>query len=317
MTTWLVGSAPQYFYLWHTPKCLLLIGLRWYTFRKQGKHYLLYDFCYWANLLCLLYLWGWPASATMFQVLFLVCNGPLAWAVLAFAQSLVFHSHAHMTSVFVHVSPMLLSYAIRWRREPDRELFTRRPFAICDGACNDEGPLQLLGHALLYFYVPWIVLYYLWVFVILGDRIKRRSYQTLYDRVTTSGILSKALGAVFKATHLESDLAKKTTYMLMHLLFGTVTMALALLHWYSFVAHTVFVLAIVLASVWNASGYYFNYFTRKYEAGVSSKVAKVAGPTDPPATKPSRGHRVAPEPLQAELAPLSPGARAPPPGRET
>ena len=45
----------------------------------------------------------------MFQVLFLVCNGPLAWAVLAFAQSLVFHSHAHMTSVFVHVSPMLLA----------------------------------------------------------------------------------------------------------------------------------------------------------------------------------------------------------------
>ena len=56
----------------------------------------------------------------MFQVLFLVCNGPLAWSVLAFAQSLVFHSHAHMTSVFVHVSPMLLSYAIRWRRDRAR-----------------------------------------------------------------------------------------------------------------------------------------------------------------------------------------------------
>ena len=220
----------------------------------------------------------------MFQVLFLVCNGPLAWSVLAFAQSLVFHSHAHMTSVFVHVSPMLLSYAIRWRHAPDREVFTGRPFAICDGACN-EGPQQLLGHALLYFYVPWIVLYYLWVFVMLGDRIKRRSYQTLYDRVTTSGPASKALGAVFKAAHLESDLGKKATYMLMHLTFGTATMALALLHWYSFFAHTLFVLAIALASVWNASGYYFNHFTRKYEAGLSSQVAKVAGPSDPPATK--------------------------------
>ena len=102
LTTWLVGAAPQYFYLWHTPKAVLLIGLRWYTFRKEGKHYLLYDFCYWANLLCLLYVWGWPGSATMFQVLFLVCNGPLAWSVLAFSQSLVFHSHAHTTSVFVH-----------------------------------------------------------------------------------------------------------------------------------------------------------------------------------------------------------------------
>ena len=93
------------------------------------------------------------------QVLFLVCNGPLAWSVLAFAQSLVFHSHAHMTSVFVHVSPMLLTYAIRWRHGPtaDHEVFSGRPFAVCDGVC-DEGPLQLLGNALLYFYVPRVVL---------------------------------------------------------------------------------------------------------------------------------------------------------------
>ena len=282
VTSWLLGSAPQYFYLWHTPKCLLLISLRWYTFRKEGKHYLLYDFCYWANLLCLLYLWGWPSSATMFQVLFLVCNGPLAWSVLAFAQSLVFHSHAHMTSVFVHISPMLLTYAIRWRHGPtaDHEVFSGRPFAVCAGAC-DEGPLLLLGNALLYFYVPWIVIYYLWVFVALGDRIKRKSYQTLYDRVTTTGPASKALGAVFKVTNSSSDLGKKATYMVMHLAFGTTTMALALLHWYSFIAHTLFVLAIALASVWNASGYYFNHFTRKYEEGLSSQVAKVVAP--PPA----------------------------------
>ena len=30
--------------------------------------------------------------------------------------------------------------------------------------------------------------------------------------------------------------------------------------------------------VWNASGYYFNHFTRKYEEGLSSQVAKVVAP---------------------------------------
>ena len=89
VTSWLLGSAPQYFYLWHSPKCLLLISLRWYTFHKEGKHYLLYDFCYWANLLCLLYLWGWPSSATMFQVLFLVCNVRVkGWGQLTLPQTL-------------------------------------------------------------------------------------------------------------------------------------------------------------------------------------------------------------------------------------
>jgi hypothetical protein len=43
------------------------------------------------------------------------------------------------------------------------------------------------------------------------------------------------------------------------------------------------VLAIALASVWNASGYYFNHFTRKYEEGLSSQVAKVVAPTAPKA----------------------------------
>ena len=39
--------------------------------------------------------------------------------------------------------------------------------------------------------------------MILGDRIKRRSYQTLYDRVTTSGILSKALGNTPSAARVD------------------------------------------------------------------------------------------------------------------
>lgn len=303
VTAWLLGSAPQYFYLWHTPKCLLLVSLRWHTFRKDGKHYLLYDFCYWANLLCLVYLWGWPTSATLFQVLFLVCNGPLAWSVLAFAQSLVFHSHAHMTSVFVHVSPMMLTYAIRWRHGPtaDREVFSGRSFAVCDGGCDAEPPLRLLGNALAYFYAPWIVLYYLWVFVILGERIKRKSYQTLYDRVTTSGPAAKALGAVFQATGAHSDLFKKAMYMSVHLAFGTATMALALLQWYSFVANTFFVLAIALASVWNASGYYFNHFTRKYEEGLSSQVAKVVAP-DPAKTAPAPAPAPAPALSKGKLS---------------
>jgi hypothetical protein len=106
------------------------------------------------------------------------------------------------------------------------------------------------------------------------------------DRVTTSGPASKALGAVFKATHAQSDLGKKALYMSVHLAFGTATMALALLHWYSFAAHTLFVLAICLASVWNASGYYFTVFTQRYEAGLSSQVAK-AVPAPPPAPAPA------------------------------
>ena len=106
----------------------------------------------------------------MFQVLFLVCNGPLAWSVLAFAQSLVFHSHAHMTSVFIHVSPMLLSHALRWSAHDAKN---PPQFAVCDGGC-DVGPFTLWSRAILRVYIPWVCGYYAMVFLMMGDYLKRR-----------------------------------------------------------------------------------------------------------------------------------------------
>eukprot|EP00962_Isochrysis_galbana_P011775 scaffold3329_cov120-Isochrysis_galbana.AAC.14 len=46
-----------------------------------------------------------------------------------------------------------------------------------------------------YFYVPWLILYYVWVFLVLGPRIKSRSYQTLYDRVVSQARSASARAA--------------------------------------------------------------------------------------------------------------------------
>lgn len=211
----------------------------------------------------LVYLWVMPDSARLFQVFFLLANGPLAWSVLAFSQSLVFHSHAHMTSVVVHVSPMLVSFCFRWTTPPPNGPAFGPEFITCEGECAEVPPLSMLLDGVRMFYLPWIVGYYIWVFLCLGDRIKQRSYQTLYDRVVSQGPPSKALKCVFSATGATSELAKKALYMMMHLLFGVVTMGLALSFWYSPIAHTAFILAICGASVWNASGYYFTVFAQR------------------------------------------------------
>ena len=55
MTCYWFGRWPESFYLWHIPKVLVLTGVRWYLFKGEGKHYLLYDFCYWANGLSIYY----------------------------------------------------------------------------------------------------------------------------------------------------------------------------------------------------------------------------------------------------------------------
>lgn len=48
----------------------------------------------------------------------------------------------------------------------------------------------MMWDSLRYFYLWWIGLYYLWVFVLLSDRCKRRGYQTLFDRCPPFAISS-------------------------------------------------------------------------------------------------------------------------------
>ncbi len=53
------------------------------------------------------------------------CSPPeMAWSVLAWRNSLVFHSLDKTTSLFIHLTPNILLYALRWLDEdPDRFVY--------------------------------------------------------------------------------------------------------------------------------------------------------------------------------------------------
>eukprot|EP00672_Neobodo_designis_P020255 CAMPEP_0174837200 /NCGR_PEP_ID=MMETSP1114-20130205/6579_1 /TAXON_ID=312471 /ORGANISM="Neobodo designis, Strain CCAP 1951/1" /LENGTH=403 /DNA_ID=CAMNT_0016071249 /DNA_START=54 /DNA_END=1263 /DNA_ORIENTATION=- len=256
ITGYIMGLAPHNFYMWHTPKAIIYTAHRWYTFKKQNQHYLLYDFCYWANALAIAYCWFFPENEVMFQIVFMVANGPLAWAVLAFSQSLIFHSAPHMTSVFIHTSPMLLSYALRWYPSPFK-VCANWPECSSDRDPNVEiGTMLWNAHAK--FYLWWVVIYYLWVYVVMNRRIQERGYKTLYDRVSSRGP-TKFLTKVSR-----NHLVQKAAYMVVHVGFATFTMLLATAYWRSQAAHLVFIAAILATSAWNASGFYFTVFANKY-----------------------------------------------------
>jgi len=99
---------------WFTAQFIMLIGLRWFSYKKQKAHYFLFDFCYFANLLLLLYLHKYPDSPTLFMVCFSYTTGPLTWATLAWRNSLVFHSLDKMTSCIIHLTPAWTVYMLRW-----------------------------------------------------------------------------------------------------------------------------------------------------------------------------------------------------------
>jgi len=275
MTPYVLGHAPTFFYLLYTPKLLIMITSRWWDFLSQKKHYLLLDFCYWANALVLYYIWIVPGDERWFQVIFALSNGPLAWSMLAFNHSMVFHSYPHITSVFIHASPMLLTWGLRWHSQPG----VAPDFAICDpaDAVIRNGLVETCGtqfttyvwNALKDFYLPWIVLYYCGVFVLLGDYLKTRGYETLYDRVTKSGPLKPIL-AKTQGMH---DLIGKFVYVLCHLLFGAITICITFLWWNNIVAHFAFILTICTSTLWNGAGHYSAIFANNRPTAATTKEA--------------------------------------------
>ncbi len=124
-----------------------LLTYRFVQFKRIGHHYYLLDLCYVVNALlciyCALALAGFghlPAVMTLFQALFAMTNGPLAWAIPLFNNKLKFHSAQHIISLFIHISPACTTYAIRWYL--DRSTFPLAPQLTGTGA----GYFALLSH---------------------------------------------------------------------------------------------------------------------------------------------------------------------------
>jgi len=56
----------------------------------------------------------YPESRLLFQILFSLATGPVTFAIMAWRNSLVFHSLDRLTTVAVHAFPPLMIYIMRW-----------------------------------------------------------------------------------------------------------------------------------------------------------------------------------------------------------
>lgn len=106
MTTYMLGRYPNNgYYTYHTAVVTALVLFRFLNYRKKGWHYYLFDFCYFANSLILLFLNVYPQSDLLFKVFFVYANGPFGVAIPAFKNSMIFHKIDNLISLTIHVIP--------------------------------------------------------------------------------------------------------------------------------------------------------------------------------------------------------------------
>ncbi|KAJ9527063.1 hypothetical protein QJQ45_025234 [Haematococcus lacustris] len=259
---WL-GHSPGSFYKLYTGLGLLFFTARYATYRaRKCRHYYLLDLCYCCNALLLTHLWAAPRSQLLAHTTFAFNTGPLAFSILAFRNSLVYHDMDKVTSLYLHLVPACVSWAQRWHLDTSR-------FTPLDNTGTRVGLKQLVLIPLA-FYSVWAVSYFLTIFVFAAGRIKRRGYATLFNYVTT-----QKRGTFAAIARRVPRPLQPVTYLVLHCCFCAVTMLVGTCAWSSFLAHTAILVIMASLSIYHGGQYYFDYLlaSRRHTVTVSASAS--------------------------------------------
>mgnify|MGYP002834406202 CR=1 FL=1 len=127
VTSFVVGRAPESFFIVHLIKTAVLLPWRFFSWRRRREHWYLVEFCYFVSYMtligCFLALLrtstGYESplaehAGVIFRVGFSFSTGMVLWSVFIFRNSIVLHDVDQLTSTFIHLSPPILFWCWRW-----------------------------------------------------------------------------------------------------------------------------------------------------------------------------------------------------------
>lgn len=265
---------------------------------KKAKHQRLFlldlchviSFSYCVISTCSLAAWRFPslhpiltrftASPTLFHGCFVIANGPLAWSVPALSNALLLHSAEHTAALFIHISPPMVMWAMRWHSAEHEAAFPG-VFGTPLGAAAAAIPYVDLLFPALCFYGGWWVLHLLWL--VLHGRHQGRGAggaRTVYHlTMDTIKPFAKLVG--FKA-EAASRLAPAVGYMCVHAALCVLAILVAPVLWRSFWLHTAFICFLLLSSIYQGSLRYYGMMTSSYEKRLKALLPEVKAKASAP-----------------------------------
>jgi len=258
LTAFVAGKWPEYFYMLYTIKFPLLLGIRFYIYHHSKWHYFMLDFCYYANALFFSYLWFFNDSCTLFQLSFSFTI-PLCWAIALWTNSLVFHSLDKITSLYIHLTPSLVVWCLRW--------FVHDPrFNVCE---NSDGTNNItFFNATLFPLLPylfWQLLYFIKVQIFDRHKFKtNKQYTTSFLWLSTNDKNS----LVYKCISIFGEKYLMYMFGVFQFVYTFMTMLAVKIFYDFFWAHTLFLITIAMISAWNGSTFYIEVFSKKYQSSM-------------------------------------------------
>eukprot|EP01087_Luapelamoeba_hula_P019173 TRINITY_DN6321_c0_g2_i1.p1 TRINITY_DN6321_c0_g2~~TRINITY_DN6321_c0_g2_i1.p1 ORF type:complete len:577 (-),score=105.53 TRINITY_DN6321_c0_g2_i1:170-1867(-) len=247
-------NKPDFMYVFYTALIFPLLITRFLLYHRQSYHYFMLDFCYYVQVVLLMFLYIYPENPLIFQMTFCLSNGPLVSAIVMWKNSLVFHDLDKLTSIFIHIYPPIVTYCLRWWCV-DTSLFT---------VCKDDDCSITLSASFVW---P-LILYSFWQFcyILKTEILDRTKFQKNDSLMTSVRWFSRARPhPVYK--FLVSKGVKINPVVLLiaiQFIYTIVTLAPTILLYKYYMAHTLYLTFVSLVAVWNGANFYFEVFTHSY-----------------------------------------------------
>lgn len=240
-------------------KALLLLSHRLYTWKKKKWHYYLFDYCYTVNIFMLFCFKFGYKNKYLLSMFFTNAFGPLASSFLIFRYTIIWHDLNAYTTFFIHICPALAAWIMRFHVTEEKSTLPNRE--EWEAWIQQESFFKIYFVGLSY-YLIWGIVYYMLIFHILDQRIKRKGNMTLYQYAVESSDLFKLISTKFnKRKHLELN---RLLYMSLHAVISLLSFFFSTFLIYHRWATFFVVVVMMVKPIWSTSTYYHEYFTQKY-----------------------------------------------------
>jgi hypothetical protein len=267
LTAFFLGLNITYAKQFHLFKFLVLMPYRFVDFRSKKEHYYMCEFCYYANfLMCsyLAYTLFVDSSYTgMFPFSYSISSGPILLAIYMNRDRMYFHSPRHLVSVFIHLSPALLFWKMRWMDDHLDYVSLYPPVFTIRGIWDTY---KMFVTDLVPYYIIWALIYYMTMFVFRKDRIKEKGYKNMFIFIKQN---PKHAAYQF-IPHSKSELIQGMIFMGLHMVSTLITIIVSSVMFNSYYFNTVMLFIIATISIWNAA-YKYAKLLDDYELSKNKK----------------------------------------------
>merc|ERR1719347_1185669 len=261
---WLALRHAEWFPLYYLTIMTTLLVWRLVTYTKDKYQLFMLDFCYFVNLSVVLQTFFFKSDINWFKANYILCMGPLMFAIIVWKNSLVFHSLDKLTSFFLHAFPPITVHLFRWGLIPNPAIEKD------DHLAPMEVVLLPLG-----LYLVWQLGY--WT---ITEGVLRRQLANDPDLITSIRYLAGdkkngfrnlclsllcSLGLTHPGEDLDPEAFKtKITFAATQLVYTLITVIPTPFLYSSYRLSCIYLVLLYGFGTWNGASYYIEVFAERY-----------------------------------------------------